>query len=147
MRVSDLFAEAKRELDAIFGEGYAVANPVLVDRYVQQAFRSRGRAVEHHEDPPRFAWKFESAFAPALQNGRLASSIEFARRVDAQRLYEAVATDLGVECTHGFRVSCGRFVAHALNAELRRSNGTRYYKLPDLDEVVTRFRDTTGCIL
>ena len=152
MRVADLFIEAKNELDGIFGEGFAVANPVLVDRYVQQAFRSRGKAIGHHKTPldTSYAYDFVSTFARGLREGKLTKSLSFSEQIDCSILADAVATDLGVSDTPGFKASLGRFIKGSMGVVKRKRTVGKerswYYHFPDFETVKQYFNDATGAL-
>lgn len=149
MSVSNIFLEAKESIDDIFGEGYAAANPLLVDRFVQQVFKSNGNVAVSASSSNSFTKTVAPIVAAALKNGELLPGLPYVEQIATKKLCRHLAGVLEVPVTHGLHMQVGRFMSSVFGARSSKLFVSNYERphvinLPPYPEGVKIFSASTG---
>lgn len=158
IKVLRAFEDAKCALDGLFGEGYAAANPLLVDRFVQSALKNdrRSDTTSAFNVSEGVYSDFIDVMASALSKGEIAPGVPFERVVFCETIYRALADAMNEPFDSMFSARAGKFIAKVFGSDVKKKKGPRntqvatlpyrphIYAFTDLDTVVRVFEDNTG---
>ena len=147
--IASQLIEIRDTIDTVFGEGYAAANPFLIDRLLAQEFR-RGRGVINHagSSVDRVNSAYVQIVLGPLREMTL-MGIAWGGEVSTDAVHREAAKALNVQCTAGFKTSFGRFLTTVFSLRVRKDSAgsflrPRMYVLPPYDEAVRQFETITG---
>ena len=151
------FEEAKYALDDLFGEGYAAANPLLVDRFVQSTLKNdrRSSTTSALDERDGVYSDFVELLSDSLNKGEIAPGVPFETTVMCETVYSAFADAMNIPRGLGFHARAGKFFAKVFGKNVKklcsrkvRVRETNYrphvYRFASFDEVVRVFEDNTG---